>query len=643
LNLKNLFFQQSLTVVTETPWEETDQYIRSGHRSPEDFEPDSFRTITISEDEGIKAVVGKPKGKETMEVQSYLFDKAKGWTLEKAKAWFEEHREGLVKEHVSAILPFKVLEKIVDKPLLIRGIAMTAGMSRNFNIYTPDELQSFAQKLISAPVYIEHVAVLNAVGKVAKAWWDPQTQAVWYEAEIYDDEVAEKIRKGLIQHVSVGADYETIDVLDGKVPHGLHNAELSLVAVPGIPETNIQVLESFQQVKARASESLPLKAAALIDDFRLDGREYITPGEYILGFHRDPYAFMPEHFSTVWLDRENGVLALIGRLRQEPEKRRIQAILFQREKWDEPKIRDWFLLHPHYLIESASAPTGIRESAEPLKEHGGKMQEQKNAGSNPSKTENVKPPQNPSGINRLMERVWTRKYINDLPDSAFAVILPGGEKDGEGKTTPRSLRKFPHHTNDGKIDPPHLRNANARVPQSDLTDEQKREAMRHLAAHKKALGIGMAAEEAKLVEQEPVGDVAFGVSPEPTLDELIASIEDIVDQINTAIENLDERIQKLEQTQTSEKASEKTQSKVKAESVAEQLLAKPAQKDPNLIDKRLILELIPPERVVRSWSYGPRQLVNKIRYVLTQSQSSSGLGVAKDELGETKNKEKGEG
>jgi len=547
-----------------------------------------------------------------------------------------------VHEHVTAIFPFNVLERIVDKPLRIRGIAITAGMSRNFNIYTPEELQAFAQKLVSAPVYIEHVAVPNAIGKVTKAWWNPQTQAVWYEAEIYDDETAEKIRKGLIQHVSVGADYETIDVLDGKVPHGLHNAELSLVAVPGIPETNIQVLESLQQGKAKAFESLPLKAAALVDDFRLDGREYITPGEYILGFHRDPYAFMPEHFSTVWLDRENGVLAFIGRLRQEPEKRRIQAILFQREKWDEPKIRDWFLLHPHYLIESASAPTGNPPQAQaPLNEHGGKMQEQKNAGSDPAKTENGKPGPNPGGINRLMERVWTRKYINDLPDSAFAVILPGGEKDGEGKTTPRSLRKFPHHTNDGKIDLPHLRNANARVPQSDLTDEQKREAMRHLAAHKKALGIGMAAEEAKLVEQEPVGDVAFEVSPEPTLDELIASIEDIVDQINTAIENLDERIQRLEQTQTSEKASEKAESN--AESVAEQLLAKPASKDSNLIDKRLILELIPPERVVRSWSYGPRQLVNKIRYVLTQSsQSSSGLGVAKDELGETKNKEKGE-
>jgi hypothetical protein len=151
------------------PWEETDQYIRSGHRNPDDFKPDSLRTIAVSAEEGIKAVVGKPKGKDTMEVQSYLFSKDKGWTLDKAKAWFEKHREETrTKEHVSCILPFQVLEKVVDKPLRIKGIAMTSGISRNFNIYTPEELQAFANKLVSALVYVEHIAVPNAVGKVTQ-------------------------------------------------------------------------------------------------------------------------------------------------------------------------------------------------------------------------------------------------------------------------------------------------------------------------------------------------------------------------------------------------------------------------------------------------------------------------------------------
>ncbi len=173
-------------------------------------------------------------------------------------------------EHVSAVLPFSVLEKMADKPLKIRGVAMTAGMSRNFNIYTPEELNAFSSKLTGAPVYIEHVSVDNAVGKVTKTDWDGHN--LWYEAEIYESEVADKIRKGLVQHVSVGADYEAIDVVDGKVPHGLHNAELSLVAVPGIPETNVQVLEKLEdkqlQEKLSQTENKLTEAEKAIEELR---------------------------------------------------------------------------------------------------------------------------------------------------------------------------------------------------------------------------------------------------------------------------------------------------------------------------------------------------------------------------------------
>jgi len=60
---------------------------------------------------------------------------------------------------------------------------------------------------------------------------------------------------------------------------------------------------------------------------------------------------------------------------------------------------------------------------------------------------------------------WTTKYMNDLPDSAFLWIQPGGDKDSEGKTTPRSYRHLPFKDADGKIDLPHLRNALARLDQ----------------------------------------------------------------------------------------------------------------------------------------------------------------------------------
>lgn len=55
--------------------------------------------------------------------------------------------------------------------------------------------------------------------------------------------------------------------------------------------------------------------------------------------------------------------------------------------------------------------------------------------------------------------------INDLPDSAFAYIEPGGSKDAQGKTTPRSKRHFPVH------DVAHVRDALSRAPRSPFGEK----------------------------------------------------------------------------------------------------------------------------------------------------------------------------
>jgi len=73
--------------VAVDPWEETEEYIRSGHKEPSD----TCRTINISEEQGIKAIYCQYG--EKWDIQSYLFSKAKEWTMEKAKSWFEEHKE----------------------------------------------------------------------------------------------------------------------------------------------------------------------------------------------------------------------------------------------------------------------------------------------------------------------------------------------------------------------------------------------------------------------------------------------------------------------------------------------------------------------------------------------------------------------
>jgi len=72
--------------------------------------------------------------------------------------------------------------------------------------------------------------------------------------------------------------------------------------------------------------------------------------------------------------------------------------------------------------------------------------------------------------------VWSTKYINDLPDSAFALIESGGKKDSEGKTVPRSLRYLPFKDKTGKIDLPHLRNGMARCTHTKLSTALQKKA-----------------------------------------------------------------------------------------------------------------------------------------------------------------------
>jgi hypothetical protein len=92
---------------------------------------------------------------------------------------------------------------------------------------------------------------------------------------------------------------------------------------------------------------------------------------------------------------------------------------------------------------------------------------------------------------QLNKAVWTSSYTSSLPDDAFAIIVEGGEKDEDGKTTPRSLRKLPHHIetvtdpeDDTSVDWPHLLNAKARVSQVEgITEEQRTAAEEHLQGH----------------------------------------------------------------------------------------------------------------------------------------------------------------
>jgi len=107
---------------------------------------------------------------------------------------------------------------------------------------------------------------------------------------------------------------------------------------------------------------------------------------------------------------------------------------------------------------------------------------------------------------------WTRKFINSLPDSAFAAIEPAYPEKVEDK----NCRHLPHHNGEGdlgkdksnaNLDLPHYKNALARVnqikPVSDSisAEDLQKKASAHLERHKDALE--KSSEEPK-TEEKPI-------------------------------------------------------------------------------------------------------------------------------------------
>jgi hypothetical protein len=74
------------------PLEEMPNEFRARVKNPGDFQPGSFRRIPINPEEGIFAIIGRPKGKTTTATQSFRFDKRKKkWTMEMIRKWLRDH------------------------------------------------------------------------------------------------------------------------------------------------------------------------------------------------------------------------------------------------------------------------------------------------------------------------------------------------------------------------------------------------------------------------------------------------------------------------------------------------------------------------------------------------------------------------
>jgi hypothetical protein len=332
-------------------WDQTENYIRSGHRNPDDLDPETLKTITLSEEEGIKAITAKPWSSQSTEVVSYLFSRQKGWTTEKAKEWFRQH-ENRAKESFSWT---GTIRSIPETGNLIRGKALHPIRTLHPNEwpeireYLKEELEKSAHTLAGTPLILDHINPVN--GKVLGAEYEDG--AIEYIAQLDDPTIAKLIADGTIKHCSVEFEWKTLEKLNGHAPRGITFTGLSLLKdyPPGDPQTTVELWEAIIG-KLRESKA----------------KEQAQKQQFLFYMLREPAAFMTEHFSSVWIDQTNGIQGIYGLLRDKPESPQPMALLFMKDKgWTTEKMEDWLSIHPQYS-QTAEPPQPETASPKPLGE-----------------------------------------------------------------------------------------------------------------------------------------------------------------------------------------------------------------------------------------------------------------------------------
>ena len=247
--------------------EETKDYIHVPVRDKGQFQEGSYRTINISASKGIKAVIGRLKGKTATTVQKYLFAKAKGWTMAKAKAWVKAHKKKQIADigrigyditftaqinclDISDVSSAKELERlgidIEENGLYIKGTAFIEDINRNFWRTGVKSIET--ENYMLTPVVLFNHDTYIPIGKTLNLKKTKHTLECIIHITTLNREIQNNIKDGTINAFSIRVHpYATervclendacfIDVL------GCDLLEISCVSLNAVVGTNFEVL-----------------------------------------------------------------------------------------------------------------------------------------------------------------------------------------------------------------------------------------------------------------------------------------------------------------------------------------------------------------------------------------------------------------
>ena len=290
---------------------------------------------------------------------------------------------------------FIVLSK---KPMKIHGVLIAEGVWKGV-LWKYEEMKNCIDQFKKLKLLMAHGNIDDwkdkDIGKMTKVEANDMLRAILFEASVTDAKAQELIINGTIDAVSVKGMWKNLDT--GKIPpegRTFIPHEFSLTSSPACYNCLIFNYELERDI-SMSKESNEVGEIEMSDILVKEGMLLVTP-----------------KFEE---DQEEGSFELVNKF-----------------NYDLEGTDGVFELAEGYYPENVLAVLNTGEPKYPYYRY--------------------------RRIPEVELAKWTRKYINDLPNSAFAVVEPCADKN-------KNARHLPYKDATGKIDLPHLRNARARMNQ----------------------------------------------------------------------------------------------------------------------------------------------------------------------------------
>jgi HK97 family phage major capsid protein/HK97 family phage prohead protease len=231
----------------------TEEFIWISIRDAATFVQDSFRQVTLSEEQGIHSRMGKLKSDPNgpMVIQAYYFDRSK-FTVAQAEAWVKDHKEcfPMTINRAYSVLTIKSLD---EDRRIIEGIATTPTPDRVGDVIVPEGMEF----KLPLPLLYQHNSS-KPIGNVVAARAD--ASGVTVTARLapagtadFIDEAWALIKAGLVRGLSVG--FRSLEETYDKVNSGYkfirtELMELSAVTIPANAEATILSVKSADSALA---------------------------------------------------------------------------------------------------------------------------------------------------------------------------------------------------------------------------------------------------------------------------------------------------------------------------------------------------------------------------------------------------------